>query len=365
MELGVMEKAPIAATPVEAILHGDAARTTPIPEGEEGVAPATTNVSGDGVALAATILEGNQAAPPAAAILEAQAVSELANEGPPTATLGSREGRAGQSYDLQVLELVDAINAPSTAGDGEVLVSEVTSDDQQDMLFEVGKRVTVRQASGEEISGMVAELNGAMLLVAADDGSWMHLPVGHGEGSSVALETKTPAPGMGVVAFMYDNSNSNVAGMLLGEKSELVLGGKANAYLAHVTRPRERDKRLRARVALDDDNVFPSYSLGDIVHQAVQPVASAQCAVIVRVAYSRRHQNQQARRLLILLDLDMKVSALTLPVQLPEASLKTFFPGGWAKWKQLVLPQSCANEVKLTQAKIRELEKVQHCVNHG
>lgn len=205
------------------------------------------------------------------------------------------------------------------------------------------------------VGGMIVSLGVMYNVVAADNGKWITLTVQDAE-KSVTREV-TPQGVTGVAALSFDNSNKTVIGMLFGDPNETVMEGAVNAYMAHVMKPLERDARLRKE---NNPYLIQSFAIGDVVRQTVQSLAvgeqlsdsTAAIAVVVRVLYYRRG-NQQARRMLILLELSGDP-----PYSLPQR--KSFFPASWCNWTHVLDNEGKPSESVTTLPKntIKDLDNV-------
>lgn len=203
-----------------------------------------------------------------------------------------------------------------------------------------------------QICGMVASVAVTTVVIATDHGQWVTVPLKE-VGSTVARE-ESPTAGGGVVALCVNHFNKQVVGMFLGESDEFVLQGGMNAYLAHVARPMERDARLREDPKAKFAN--QSFSLGDIV----VPVSAdgkmqhegPHVAAVVRVLYSRRVGNSQARKLLLLCELEHAAASVSLP------DSKEFFPASWGSWTPKLKAGGGSENETLSKSLIRALDKV-------
>lgn len=212
----------------------------------------------------------------------------------------------------------------------------------------VGMRVRMRQESGGDVvhGGMVAHQGLASLLVATDEGTWITVPLS-AWGNTVTADESPICEDVSVVGFAYDNRNAHVTGMLLGGSDDGgVLRGKMDAYCAHIARPLDDMlTRLRERDACARPEA-QTFCLGDRVRQLGHPNSPSVYAAVVRVLYSRRGR-KQARRLLILIELDGMMQ-LTFSSSNPPS----FFPASWSNWTRV------ENESNLSINDIDKLDQV-------
>lgn len=211
----------------------------------------------------------------------------------------------------------------------------------------VGERVSM-SIDGKEHIGMLAEVNAFSLMLAVDDGTWLHFPAR--EAAHRLSKCLTAAPRTGVVGLVHDRPRQ-VAGMLCGgpRHPEVVMGGQAPAFAAFVAREAERGQPHDLRTH-DGIHINPTFMLGDIVSQINLPEnvveAGAQQAAVVRVVYKARKGNSQARKLLILREM-LSNSQIDTPTHPPE-----LFPASWTNWRKVST---------LSAAQISELETVLSC----
>lgn len=201
----------------------------------------------------------------------------------------------------------------------------------------------------DSMHGMIAEiseLNGNVL-VAADDGSW------HTIEPAALLRTIEYAPSIPprephVVAITHELGH----GMLIGYTDEFAFGGTARSFHAHYARAPNADSiRFRSRAG-DRRSKTQSFQLGDVVSNSPTGVRAA----VVRVVYKERVGSSQARKFLILCELDASAETPVL------SSPPDFFPASWANWSRVSLTssQSLNNEGVLTMdhTTIVAMEKV-------
>lgn len=195
-------------------------------------------------------------------------------------------------------------------------------------MLTVGTRVSISFSDGEVGGGMVAATGLLSLLVAMDDGNWHNID-NDDVRSKVVEDISEPSDTFsGVAGFAYDQTNKNVSGMLLGCDEMPLLGGQMYAYCSHIARQpiENRDPRLRGRERPEE----LSFSLGDRVRQLGDPSRPKSFATVVRVMYSRRRGKVQARRYLVLVELDEKMQ-----LTFSDSSPPMFFPASWMNWTQV------------------------------
>lgn len=265
---------------------------------------------------------------------------------------GRNEGaeRADTATSFTVSETTDTDNTTTRA------LAAVLPTSGNCPQFAVGTRVSLRRATGGCAHGMIAQVDANELLVATDLGTWVTVAA-HEISDTVELEVESPPSSSSpVVAFTYGHANSKVVGMLLGSGVELGLGEKMPLYMAHVSRPLERDERLRTR---KEDRNLDDFAIGDIVQQLGAKDGSARpCAAVIRVAYTRRRGAQQARKLLILLELPMMSKDEQPPTAIPLACDQTFFPASWNNWGPMEDKVNGGACTTLSKSNIRLLDKV-------
>lgn len=246
-----------------------------------------------------------------------------------------------------------ALEPPQATGVGERSGGESsvnTNDQTRTVSIEMRVRLTppsVPKATG----GMVAYVGALAHEVGTDSGEWVSLS--KDDFSQCASAEITPPKGSIVAALTFDCANKQVTGMLFAEAEEKVMNGIMNAYLAHIRKPVERDERLRERTSTR--YAVQSFAIGDILQQLNRSPPAV--ATVARVLYSRR-ATQQARRLLILLELHPE-EKYALPAK------KIFFPGSWANWTRKTESAPSASSVQtnndymtLSKQDIRDLNKV-------
>lgn len=192
----------------------------------------------------------------------------------------------------------------------------------------LGERVILDQ--DEQNTGMVADGTFLHLLVAMDDGRWTTVATSEAK-ERLSITTTTPA--LGVVGFVYEGKGI-LQGSLFGQTPcEPIFGiGAAGAfeYYAFLSKPAvERDIRLRSQKGEKDLN-RRSYALGDIVEQCDPPDGmSPRQAVVVRVVVKDKAGSSQARKLIILYELQSPGDGQA-PKDPPE-----FFPASWRNWTRI------------------------------
>lgn len=186
-------------------------------------------------------------------------------------------------------------------------------------------------------AGMVAEANVNFVVVALDDGKWCHVPTAS---ASQRLARSPNAPvELGVVGILIEKA-TGACGAWFGNSQdpEYVFGGSARAYLAYISKPCDRDTRLRRGMReANERSRKASFAYGDIVEQLNVPegVRAVQAAV-ARIVYKERAGTVQARKMLILYEI-LSPSDVNTPQHPPK-----FFPASWSNWTRVHLVDKSA-----------------------